>query len=186
MRTMILFSLFLLSVASLFSQPVLPVSTETASPASAKEVWAPDTARDIIVDNDSLDFRLENSWIVSSSQSGYWGDNYMIHQRGLGISKAIWNPSIKTTGFYEIFITYTPHMNRATNATYAVYFDRGTSYKTIDQTELPTHWVSLGGYPFLANSRAKIVLTDLADGYVVADVLILTPRKNVESTPPVK
>jgi hypothetical protein len=175
MKKRLLFFLCLLSVTSLFSQPILPVAANTTLPnLPTREQWTPDSTRDIIIDNDSLEFRLER------------GENYMLHQRGLGTSKAIWNPTIKTTGFYEIFVTYTPHSNRATNATYTIYFDRGTSYKTIDQTELIYPWVSLGVYPFVSSNPAKIVLTDLADGYVVADVLILTPRNNGGTITPAK
>ncbi len=138
--------------------------------------YVPDTTKDIIVDEGTVGFDMVGGWPESTSQSGYWGYSYLVHARGTGKNQAIWNPIITTKGDYELFITYTPHSNRATDATYTISAANGTFKVLVNQTQQETEWVSLGTYTFNTDTTGKVVLTDLADGIVVADAVTFVKR----------
>ena len=78
-------------------------------------------------------------------------------------------------------MTWTAYSNRATNATYQV-FDGTTLLGTVqvNQQLAPSYGLTVGGTPFqslgqftISSGTLKVVLSDNANGYVVADAMLV-------------
>ena len=151
--------------------PPVPITSDTVVK------WELDTTRDIIVDDGLPGFWTQGNWFESRNEDNYWGHSYLAHDKGSGSGKAFWNPIIKSPGKYEIFINYTPHGNRAFNATYTIIHSNGTTMRSVNQKDPTIQWVSLGTYLFTADTTCMVILSDEADGFVIADAAIFSPRE---------
>ena len=144
--------------------------------------FTPDTTKDIIVDDGTVGFWTDGYWSFSISQPGFWGRGYLSHEKGSGSAKAYWVPVIRQAGDYEIYISYTPHSNRASNASYLIQYAGGTTTRIVNQKlDTGNYWVSLGTYPFSTDTSGIITLTDRADGYVIADAMVFRMVKETKS-----
>jgi len=88
-----------------------------------------------------------------------------------------WKLPIATTGQYEVYARWTSHANRASNARFTVQHDGGETLHTLNQQTNGAKWILLGTYSFTQNGQYSVILTDQADGYVIADSirLVLVP-----------
>ena len=66
------------------------------------------------------------------------------------------------------------HSNRATNAPYTINDVDGPTLVTVDQQTDGGAWVSLGVFNFDVGS-ASVVLSDAANGVVIADAIRIVP-----------
>jgi hypothetical protein len=108
------------------------------------------------------------------------------HSPGVGVNTATWTFSGVTPGWYTVQVTWPTGKRQASNAPYTVY-DRGTSLGTVtvDQTTAPSQtvfqgqaWNNLGTFS-VSSGTLSVVLSDSADGRVVADAVHLVPVQNV-------
>ena len=90
-------------------------------------------------------------------------------------NSAIWTIDVTESGGYYIYARWTQHANRATNATYAVNDDSGTTPVTVNQQQDGGQWNLLGTFSYTAGVPHNVTLTDQADGYVIADALKIVP-----------
>jgi hypothetical protein len=144
---------------------------------------------------DVLDNEVPREFIVDDGDPGYsetgirwdgatastlpvYANDTRWHAAGTGTNTANWQVSGLIPGEYEIQVTWMPKSNRATNAPFTV-FDGATSEGTfrINQQLEPIGPV-LGGRPFQSLGRfqidgtsARVMLTDDANGYVLADAV---------------
>ena len=126
-----------------------------------------------VIDNTDSGFLTVGSWGVSSFTPGYYGGDYKYAAAGSGSKKATWLFSVPA-GWHDISARWAAFDNRASNAIYRVYnnsveigmqvFDQridGGRFKVFDSAYL----VEAG--------TLEVVLTDNADGYVIADAVQL-------------
>jgi PKD repeat protein len=122
------------------------------------------------IDNKDDSFKTAGSWIASTSTSGYWGTNYSYSSKGTGSDQATWNFNITKPGTYRISAWWTASSTRATNAPYKIYHAWGDYPVRVNQLVKGSQWNTLGEFYFTEGSYS-VVLTDAADGTVIADAI---------------
>lgn len=137
-----------------------------------------------IIDDGATGFSVvSGSWSQAFNQ-GYQSD-VTYKAGGTGSAEVQWNFTGLSSGQYQVWTTWTTDANRATNAPYTV---KGTTQQTVfmnqqnepdDLTATGSVWELLGIYTSSA-STLKVSLTDLANGYVIADAV----RIEAFSSPP--
>jgi len=90
-------------------------------------------------------------------------------------NSALWSFNVANNGQYNVYARWTQHSNRASNATYTVTHDAGQTPTVVDQRASGATWNLLGTYDFTAGAPYNVTLTDQADGYVIADAIMVTP-----------
>ncbi len=133
----------------------------------------------VVADNSSGS--ATGTWPTSTSVSGYLGNNYQVHAAGSGSNVFTWTLNAQATGTYEVYAKWTQHPNRATNAKYAVNHASGTDVVTVNQEQGGGSWNLLGTYTFDAGA-STVSLNDDANGYVIADAVMLVPPNAPPST----
>ena len=116
-------------------------------------------------------------WTASSGSQDYLGGSRR-HAAGTGENKASWNFPDLPACWYEVYLTWTAQGDQATDASYVVY-DGDTVVDTIEvnqqtapQGEMAEGWVwQLVGSYRITTGQMRVVLSDDADGYVVADAV---------------
>ena len=124
----------------------------------------------LVVDNSDPAAQAKGEWGVAGSGSDHEGFDYRTHGAGSGEDTFTWNVDVPRNGKYEVFVRY-GRVATAKNATYTVEHDGGAETKTVDQTQTVGEWVSLGSFGYTEDAVKKIVLSDKADGTVVADAV---------------
>ncbi|MGM0488578.1 MAG: choice-of-anchor D domain-containing protein [Planctomycetota bacterium] len=129
-----------------------------------------------IIDDGDTGHSMIGDWGQGGLQGAYDG-KYRYRAPGSGAQKSIWTFSNLTPGEYEVFTTWTPHGNRATNAPYTI--SSGTGQKTIrvNQEAAPENNKQSQGVPFQrlgsivvdAEGTLTVTLSNDANEYVVAD-----------------
>jgi hypothetical protein len=89
---------------------------------------------------------------------------------------AIWHFDVAGSGQHQVYARWTAHPNRATNAVYQVVHNGGTDSISVNQQQQPAEWVLLGTYGFDQGIPYQVNVTDEADGYVIADAIMLAPE----------
>ncbi len=115
-----------------------------------------------------------DTWPVSTSVAGYYGTNYQTHAAGTGTSSFAWTLNVATAGTYEVYARWTAHPNRATNAKYTVTHAAGQAAAVMNQQVNGASWQLIGTFSFDAGAAA-VSLSDEANGYVIADAVMLAP-----------
>jgi len=123
------------------------------------------------VDNQQASFT--GTWPNSTSVKQYYLGNYQYHSPGTGANTANWTTGVSQLGSYDIYVNWTAHANRASNAKFTVHHVNGSNTITVNQKENGGQWNLLGTYTLDANST--ITLSDDANGYVIADAISVLP-----------
>jgi RHS repeat-associated protein len=124
----------------------------------------------VVVDNASATrTSAKGDWRTGESEKGFQGSRF----RATDADDATftWRAAVPADGDYEVLVRYP--MGRATDATYTVEHDGGTSTATVDQTKRAGEWVSLGTYPMSGVDTQAITLSGKANGTVAADAVQL-------------
>jgi uncharacterized repeat protein (TIGR03803 family) len=134
-----------------------------------------------VVDNSQYGYsETGGGWTSFSDPSAYLG-NERYAAPGVGNNTATWQTTGLAAGVYDVQVDWTPYVNRADNATYKV-FDGATLLATVqvDQQLAPQAGATVGGVTFqslgrfsLGSGTLKVVLSDNADGYVIADAMLV-------------
>jgi RHS repeat-associated protein len=128
----------------------------------------------VLVDNsDQQNVELAGTWTNGDTADGMFGFDYATSAAGTGQDSAEWALHIPADGTYEAFARWPQVTGAATDATYTVAHDSGSTPVVVDQSQQPGQWVSLGSYGFQEGAEAGITLTDDATGTVVADAVKL-------------
>jgi hypothetical protein len=154
------------------------VLSKTVTPSSA----------DVIVDNtDASGVTVEGTWTASSATDGYWGSNYL-HDGDVnkGLSAVTFIPVLPASRDYDVYVRWTSHANRATNALVLVVHPAGTNAFRVNQQINNGTWVKLLTTNFTAGAFGKVIIrNDESSGYVVADaVRFSTDRPSVSLVVP--
>jgi RHS repeat-associated protein len=128
----------------------------------------------VLVDNsDTQNVTLTGAWATGETADGLFGFDYATSTAGTGADTAHWDLHIPQDGSYEAFARWPEVTGAATDATYTIIHDGGSTPVAVDQTQQPGEWVSLGAHAFTEGADAEITLTDDANGTVVADAVKL-------------
>ena len=138
----------------------------------ASFVVAEDLIDEVIVDNSDPAFAVSDptQFLTSSNVSGFIGVDYLAAPVG-STATATWKPKLAADGDYEVYVRYTSHPMRATNATYVVTHDGGTNTLSVDQTAGGGMWVLLGTFSLSDGLSSVQLQTRGANQFVVADAV---------------
>ncbi len=129
---------------------------------------------EVIVDNNGPGFLVNDpqaEFITSSGVNGFIGSNYLAAPMG-STASATWTPSLTHSGqAYQVYVRYTSHPLRASNATYVVNHDGGATSVQVDQTSGGGTWVLLGTYVLTSGPASVQLLSQGANQYVIADAV---------------
>jgi subtilisin family serine protease len=141
----------------------------------------------VIVDDGNAGFTSVGEWTRWTNQ-GYLGD---VDESlpGTGADVATWTFAGLTPGEYRVAATWTPYINRASDAPFAI-FDGQTQLATVavDQRVAPAgfvhegaSWQDLGGTHAITGSTLSVTLSDDANGRLNADAIYV---KRIGDLPP--
>ena len=88
---------------------------------------------------------------------------------------ATWTPTISTSDTYQVYTRWTSHANRATDATYTIHHQGGSTAVVVNQQTQGGQWVLLGTFSFDPASNHRIELSEEGNGTVVADAVYVVP-----------
>ncbi len=88
-------------------------------------------------------------------------------------NQVTWPVSISQDGVYEIYGMWTSHPDRASNATYEIENGSTTAQIQANQQQGGGDWQLLTTLALDASQPVNITLSDVADGYVIADAVQL-------------
>ncbi|MDI6817005.1 MAG: hypothetical protein QME41_07430 [Actinomycetota bacterium] len=156
-----------------------------------RRTYRNDTTGEIKMDNPSAtywhdDFGWLNLWYGSTSETGYHGHNYQVIH-GPSLSKKVaakWTPRFKSSAYYKVYVRYTSHTNRATNARYQIGHSGGTTTLHVNQESGGGTYVYLGRFYFNAgysinNGCVALVAGDPAAGYTANEYVVADQVKFV-------
>lgn len=123
--------------------------------------------------------QVNGNWSPSANANGYFGTDYLAHPSGEGSADFTWTFEVKQTGDYQIFVNYSSAFDRATAAPYTVFYKGGQS-KTIpvNQKSGGGEWVLLGTFAYQRGETGRVVLSNNADGFVIADAVKVLSVEN--------
>ena len=114
------------------------------------------------------------TWSYKSGLSeAYSGDMHYLPGLGDGSCTATWTPDLTDAGDYEVYAWWKAGSVRATDAPYTINYEGGFETIDVDQRVNGCVWNLLGTYSFAAGTDGSIVLSDNADGYLIADAIML-------------
>ncbi|WP_406492002.1 polymorphic toxin-type HINT domain-containing protein [Streptomyces sp. NBC_01604] len=126
-----------------------------------------------LVDNSDINNTATQGTWDEAAAAGSYGYNAQTHTAGSGENRFVWQLTIPQSGDYTVYVHYPKVDGAAKDAAYEIKHKDGTETKTLDQTELPGEWRSLGKFAFTEDAGQAITLTDKATGTVVADAVRL-------------
>ena len=131
-------------------------------------------AQVVIVDNGEAGFSTVGSW-SSSSNTDRFGSSSLINSVGTGADTATWTPTLPTSGFHDVYATWTAATNRARGAAFVVNHKNGSASVPTNQEQGTRTWNYLGRYEFNSGTGGNVVLSDNAPGesgeFVAADAV---------------
>jgi RHS repeat-associated protein len=131
-----------------------------------------------LVDNNTAgQTTIQGSWGTETSPLGFWGSNYRKKAAGTGSGTFTWTPAQITTGTYALFARWPAASDQASNSTYTVHHTGGSTAITVDQRKDGGVWYPLGNFSLAQDQIPphRVVLTDSANGAVVADAIKFAP-----------
>ena len=146
------------------------------------EVTPAETPPSVIDEGDTAYAESGSSWLAWSESGAYQGD-FRYHAPGTGANGATWTFDGLPRGEYQVYTTWSPASNRATNSPFSV-LGATTAPTTVrlDQQSAPDDaviegrgWASLGTYVALSGSLTVRLSDDDANGFVIADAVRVVP-----------
>ncbi len=133
----------------------------------------------VIVDNGGNGTASTGTW-SSTSVAGYYGSLPLYAAPVAGSNATAtysFAPALPAAGNYDVYMRWTAHANRATNAPVDLIFPDGNRTFTVDQQQNSGVWAWVGSIAAEAGTTASVVLRNNgANGNVVADAVQFVPR----------
>jgi uncharacterized repeat protein (TIGR01451 family) len=162
---------------------VVGATSDTLDPNAANNSASEDTTVDpstpppeIIVDNQDPDFSTEGDWTVSGwYRLQFYGNDCVHSRRGDGSDRATFILDVPVSGDYEVSIWRNWCTFCTSSAPFTINHADGSTTVFVDLSdeEEAGQFESVGVFTFNAGTSGSIVLTDDADGIVVADAVRL-------------
>ena len=149
---------------------------------------------DVMVDNIDLDTspgsgpaKFTSGWTHTDEGDSYWNQNddppkgwysHAYAAGGDGGQIATYTPNLGVAGKYEVYEWhgYVTAGQMASNAPYTIAHSDGSTTKIVDQNKSQGRFNSLGIYSFTKGNTGKVVISNKANGLVVADMIIFVYR----------
>ena len=130
----------------------------------------------LIVDNSQA--TVTGSWAFYTPFSEpYWGRDFAhstLPSTG-GAAAVTWTPTIPASGRYHVYARWVQYANRATDAPYTIHHQYGATEVRVNQEVDGGRWNLLGTFEMAPGSNHRVVLSDDANEYVIADAVMLVP-----------
>ena len=112
-------------------------------------------------------------WLASAATVGFIGADYLHdNNTGQGTKQVRYALPPGTTGSQRVFLRWTSHTNRASNAAVEIRHADGTATLAVDQRVNGGKWNLLGVYRFSGDPAEGVVVKNTAaNGYVIADAV---------------
>jgi peptidoglycan/xylan/chitin deacetylase (PgdA/CDA1 family) len=132
------------------------------------------------IDNDEVNFSTyDESWVLSTTPTGFYGKNYLYHPADDGTHKVRWAVYLPASGKFRVNAFWLAEPDRSSSVQYLIHHDDGITTVTVNQRENGGRWNPLGGFRFSSDRSAMIYLSDRKDGSVAADGIWFEPIKGV-------
>ena len=124
---------------------------------------------DIILDHGSA--RLTGDW-TAITPPGAYGGAVLRAPAGAGGSTAAYRPVLDREGIYEIFLWW-PEGDSSWGVGVPVFIEAADHLRNIrvDMRSGGGRWNSIGEYHLPAGKKSGVIITDMGDGYTVADAV---------------
>jgi hypothetical protein len=126
----------------------------------------------IIIDNPAATYVGDWPTVTGNPPNYPYGGNFQKNTTLGNGDTATWTPNITEAGDYRVYARWTADIDRATNASYTINYDGGSEQVTVDQQASGDRWILLGTYRFAVGTSGSVVLTDNANGVVIADAIM--------------
>lgn len=148
-------------------------------PATQQALTAPAVAAEIIIDDADPTFRSEGAWTSAVGGKDYKDEVVWAEGSATASAKATWTPVIKVAGNYDVYEWHgeDPNGDHATNAPFTIKYDGGSTTINVNLRENPGKWNKLGTFKFAAGTGGNVMLTNKANGNVIADAMRFVPQK---------
>jgi alpha-tubulin suppressor-like RCC1 family protein len=141
----------------------------------------------IIDDSSASGFSTTGTWTAATVAGAYLGNHhYAASGNGSASATAAWTFNVSSGGSYQVAVTWLANTNRATNAPFSV---NGGTPVLVNQQTAPAGlssnsatWQVLGTYTATGNTLV-VTLSNNANGYVIADAVMIQPPAAVVATP---
>jgi len=127
------------------------------------------------VDNEQPGASSVGTWTLSSAIAGFMGPNYREKAAGSGSASFTWTSSLPVATTYAVHARWTVAPEHASNAPYTVHHAAGATTVAMNQKVSGGEWNLLGVFSLAPGQDHRVVLTDAADGVVVADAVKFLP-----------
>ena len=118
---------------------------------------------------------------LTDQANGYViADAVKLVPEGAGPNRAIWPLNPPGNGTYQVYAKWTANPNRATDAKYTVHHSAGASTMAVNQQQNGGQWNLLGS--FALDGASYVELTDIANGYVIADAIRIVANSGAPTT----
>jgi hypothetical protein len=155
---------------SLITDTPTPTPIDTPTPTST----SPSSQVEIIIDNLDTGFTVSGLWNTNTStRYPSYNGGFRSANAGTGSRTAAFTPNITEPGDYEVFIWFFTTTGSATNAPHTINYNGGSTTVLVNR-QGPTgggYWFSLGVFNFAPGTSGSVVLTNNANGVVVADAV---------------
>ena len=132
-----------------------------------------------VMDNNDNTTAAVGDWVFSTDGSGYWGNNFQRNDSGSGAETFTWTPRSFDSGTYKIYARWRAHSLRATDAPYTIHHAGGSTTVRVNQKAGGARWNLLGIFALEPGQNHRVILSDDANGRVVADSLYFIPSHEV-------
>ena len=121
--------------------------------------------------NPASSFYANGYWPTSTSIPGYYGSSYRYNPPGSGANEAVWHFDVMS-GEYEISAQWSSFSKSRIQCRLLLFYNNGVKLGTVHVDQR----YNGGKFNLLAsltieNGDVTVVLTDTADGYVIADAV---------------
>ncbi len=146
--------------------PQLRPALIAAGQALGDPVAAPPAS---VVDNtDAALVNITGAWTPATATGGFIGANYL-HDGGVPGGKSVaYTPPPGVSGAQQVFLRWTSHANRASNAPVTVHHSGGATTIPVNQRVNGGKWNTLGMF---IGVTSVVVANTQANGYVIADAV---------------
>jgi hypothetical protein len=116
---------------------------------------------------------VTGAWSASTSNSGFYGTNYLTDgNSGKGTKTVQWTPQIPTAGTYQVYARWTSGSNRSNHVPYTITHQGAASSVFENQMANNNVWVLLGTYTLNAGTSSSVSVSNAGTtGYVIADAV---------------
>jgi N-acetylmuramoyl-L-alanine amidase len=137
----------------------------------------------LVMDNTAPAASSKGAWTHAATTPGFHGDGYQFRIAGNGSNVFSW-PFTGQEGEYDVAVRWTAGPNRATDATYIVKHQGGEAKAVVNQQQGGGSWYRIGAFKLRPGSGQGVVLTDQANGVVVADAVMFTQKGQTAPSSP--